>query len=72
MSTSIEEPTQLEKIYASRFGPGELDYRQQIWRALIDGFFQTMVPADSTVLNLGCGYGEFINQIACGKNLGWI
>ena len=69
MSTSIKEPTELERIYVNRFGPGELEYRRLIWKALIDGLFQRMVPESATVLDLGCGYGEFINQIACGTRL---
>ena len=30
-------------------------------------YFQRLVARDATVLDLGCGYGEFINQIGCGK-----
>ena len=30
-------------------------------------FFQKYVREDASVLDLGCGYGEFINTIRCGK-----
>jgi SAM-dependent methyltransferase len=69
MSTSIKEPTELERIYANRFGPSELEYRREIWRALIDDFFQHTIARDATVLDLGCGYGEFINQVSCARKL---
>ena len=52
----------LSRIYAQRFA-ANLDYRKQVWRVLIDSFFQSYVPHDATVLDLGCGYGEFINQV---------
>ena len=38
-----------------------------MWRVLIDDFFQQFVRPTDAVLDLGCGYGEFINQVRCGK-----
>lgn len=55
----------LRQIYERRF-TATLEYRKRVWRALIDGFFQRYVPHDSAVLDLGCGYGEFVNQIKAG------
>jgi SAM-dependent methyltransferase len=52
----------LSRIYAQRF-TANLDYRKRVWRVLIDSFFQKYVPRRGTVLDLGCGYGEFINQV---------
>jgi len=37
---------------------------------LIRDFFQEFVRANDTVLDLGCGYGEFINNIACAVKYG--
>jgi len=56
----------LSRIYAQRFA-ANLDYRKQVWRVLIDSFFQRYVPHNATVLDLGCGYGEFINQVHAGR-----
>lgn len=57
----------LSRIYAQRFA-SNLDYRKRVWRVLIDSFFRKYVPEDANVLDLGCGYGEFINQVrAAGK-----
>jgi SAM-dependent methyltransferase len=56
----------LSRIYAHRFATN-LDYRKRVWRVLIDSFFQQYVPRDATVLDLGCGYGEFINQVHAGR-----
>jgi SAM-dependent methyltransferase len=54
--------TELQKEYRRRFSADE-SYRRQVWSRLIPGFFQALVPVQSAVLDLGCGYGEFINQI---------
>ena len=55
----------VERIYAQRFTP-DIAYRRAVWRVLTARFFQRFIPSDATVLDLGCGYGEFINQIRCG------
>jgi SAM-dependent methyltransferase len=39
-------------------------YRNQVWTALVSQFFSHWVKPEYTVLDLGCGYGEFINNIA--------
>jgi SAM-dependent methyltransferase len=57
--------TDLSRIYAQRFEPN-LDYRKRVWRVLIDSFFQQYVAPGAVVLDLGCGYGEFINQVQAG------
>jgi len=61
-----ESPSQLAAIYHNRFDLDE-DYRNQVWKALVDCWFQRYIPAQSAVLDLGCGYGQFINNIACTK-----
>lgn len=63
---SANAPADLQRIYEARF-QANLDYRRAVWRVLIDDFFQQFVRPTDTVLDLGCGYGEFINQIRCGK-----
>jgi len=60
--------TDLERMYRERFS-GRLEYRQRIWKVLIP-FFQKWVAPDSTVLDLGCGYCEFINLISARKKYG--
>ena len=55
-------PEELQKEYRRRFSTIE-SYRRQIWSRLVPGFFQPLIPAESAVLDLGCGYGEFINNI---------
>lgn len=59
----------LEQIYRERFS-GMLEYRKKVWRVLTARFFSRWVAADAAVLDLGCGYCEFINHIAARKKYG--
>ena len=48
-----------------KFDPGRL----KVWRAITE-YIQPYVGEDKTVLDLGCGYGDFINQIQAKKKYG--
>ena len=63
---SANTPQELQRLYAERFGQ-MTEYRKAVWRVLIQDYFQNFIPKDGMVLDLGCGYGEFINQIHCRK-----
>ncbi|HKV40731.1 MAG TPA: class I SAM-dependent methyltransferase [Blastocatellia bacterium] len=52
----------LAAIYGRRFS-GLEDYRRKVWSILMSDFFHRFVPGNGAVLDLGCGYGEFINQV---------
>ena len=52
----------LETEYRLRF-EAMAGYRDQVWKILTREFFQAYVPKDGAVLDLGCGWGEFINNI---------
>ena len=59
--------TRLQKIYQIRFS-GLENYRKSIWKILVQKYFSQWIQEGSTVLDLGCGYGEFINNIEGCKN----
>jgi SAM-dependent methyltransferase len=67
MSEAFKEPRELQSIYEHRFNAANQAYRRRLWATLISDFFQTWVAPTATVLDLGCGYGEFINQVRCGR-----
>ncbi len=71
MSTTVPDARQqeLERGYERRFAE-RADYRRHVWTILTRGFFQRYVPTGATVLELGCGWGEFINQIRAARKLG--
>jgi len=59
----------LSKIYRTRFEHTGLERRKRVWATLCRHFFSKRIPEDSVVLDLACGYGEFINNIAARRKL---
>ena len=54
----------LSQIYEKRFS-GHENYRNRVWQILIKDFFSKWINNTYHILDLGCGYGEFINQVSC-------
>ncbi len=61
---SANSADELQRIYGVRFARN-LAYRKKTWNVLIESFFQKYVSPCDVVLDLGCGYGEFINAVRC-------
>ncbi len=59
--------SELSSLYRARFENTGLDKRRAVWRTLTDAFFSRMIPVGASVLELACGYGEFINAIGAGR-----
>ncbi|MEI6327324.1 MAG: class I SAM-dependent methyltransferase [Candidatus Roizmanbacteria bacterium] len=59
------ETSNVKDIYQRRFNqtPNEGVMRMMMWKILVHTFFQKFIPSTSTVLEVACGYGEFINQV---------
>lgn len=57
----------LSALYDMRFSQTGTDKRRQVWRVLCDAYFSKLVPPQSTVLDIACGYGEFINNIRAAR-----
>jgi SAM-dependent methyltransferase len=62
MNVQPHSADDLEQIYQRRFAGSE-DYRCAVWRVLTANVFSKWIAPDSSVLDLGAGYCEFINQI---------
>lgn len=69
MNTVPHTSAELSELYSQRFDAA-LTYRNEVWKILAREFFQKWVPGDATILDLGCGYGEFINNIGARKKYG--
>lgn len=63
-----EEAQNLKAIYHRRFSQTAA-YRNRVWQELTASFFGAWIRPDATVLDLGCGYGEFSNNIRAGRRL---
>jgi SAM-dependent methyltransferase len=53
------------KLYEMRFSSEERRRKAEIWRVLCERFFQRYIKPTDTVLDLGAGYCDFLNQINC-------
>ena len=53
----------LKKLYANRFDAKQMGSKVGLWKILIDDFLQKYVSCNSSILDIGGGYCEFINQI---------
>ena len=60
---------ELQRAYVLRFTARQ-QYRDAVWTTLVDEFFQPLVPVNGTVLDLGCGWGEFINHVRAARKIG--
>lgn len=59
----------LAGLYTNRFSSAEQRQKERIWRVLCSDFFQRYVRATDTVLDVGAGYCEFINNIVCAAKI---
>jgi SAM-dependent methyltransferase len=57
----------LAALYRFRFRESERPQKMMIWKTLCRHFFQELIGRDQAVLDLACGYGEFINNIEAAK-----
>ena len=59
----------LDVLYQGRFSKREVEDKSRIWVILCRYFFQEYVSPNATVLDLGAGYCDFINNIQCREKL---
>ncbi len=60
----------LAALYRFRFVEEEQAAKLRVWEALCAGFFQPLIGEDKVILDLACGYGEFINTIRGRRKIG--
>ena len=59
-----ETQQDLTEIYRRRFAR-QAEYRKAVWRLLIRHWLEGYLAEAQCVVELGCGHGEFINQVSC-------
>ena len=60
-------PEELPSLYRTRFSAEDRTKKYALWKVLCEQFLQRYVRPTDVVVDLGAGYGEFINHIRCGK-----
>ncbi len=56
-------------LYSVRFSPEECVAKNKIWKVLCEDFIQKYISPGDTVVDLGAGYCEFINNIHCNRRI---
>jgi dolichol-phosphate mannosyltransferase len=65
----MRDDPDLQQLYRNRFGHYR-ESRSAIWDVLVHDFFQAWIRRSDTVVDLGCGYGEFLNHISAARRIG--
>ena len=60
----------LAALYRFRFRESDREKKMQIWKVLCEHYFQGLIGEGKVVVDLACGYGEFINNIKAAKKYG--
>ncbi len=60
----------VQRIYRHRFSEADRRAKAEIWRVVVEAGLQRWVPEGATVLDIGCGYGEFLNHVRCQRRIG--
>jgi dolichol-phosphate mannosyltransferase len=59
----------LQQLYRNRFGHYR-ESRSAIWAVLVRDFLQAWIRRSDTVVDLGCGYGEFLKHVKAARRIG--
>jgi dolichol-phosphate mannosyltransferase len=59
----------IDRLYRLRYSEAQRRAREAVWQALCRHFFQRYVGETDTILDLGCGLGEFSRFIHAGRKI---
>jgi SAM-dependent methyltransferase len=60
----------VQRIYRHRFDEADRRAKSEVWRVVVEDGLARWIPANATVLDIGCGYGEFLNHVRCARRIG--
>ena len=60
----------LQRVYQARFSEEAKKAKARVWNVLVRSYFQHWTEPSDTVLDIGCGFGEFLNNIRCEHRIG--
>jgi SAM-dependent methyltransferase len=61
---------EVQRVYRHRFSEADKAAKDRIWKVLVERYFQRFIRESDTVLDLGCGYGEFLNHVKSARRIG--
>ncbi len=59
----------LSKLYRSRFADDQLARKNAIWKVICENYLQKFVRPSDTVVDVACGYGEFLGNIRAARKI---
>jgi SAM-dependent methyltransferase len=59
----------LASLYRMRFPGPSLGRKNEVWKVLCRTFFSRFIKPTDVVVDIGCGYGEFINNITAARRV---
>lgn len=59
----------LGTLYDVRFSEDERIKKEKVWKVLCQDFFQKFIKPDDTVLEIACGFGEFLRNIQAQRKM---
>jgi SAM-dependent methyltransferase len=63
------ESLELAELYKIRFPTHELQRKNAIWQVICKDYLQQYIAPTDTVVDIACGYGEFINNIRASRKI---
>jgi ubiquinone/menaquinone biosynthesis C-methylase UbiE len=60
---------ELSALYRIRFSQEQLPRKNAIWQVLCRDFLQRFIQVSDTVVDVACGYGEFLNNISAKRRI---
>lgn len=60
----------VKSIYDRRFGAEDRRSKDAVWKVIVEDYLQAWVTPSDAVLDVGCGFGEFLNHVRCRRKVG--
>ena len=60
---------ELSELYKIRFASEELPRKNAIWKVICSKYIQKFIKPSDTVVDIACGYGEFLNNIQAARKI---
>lgn len=61
--------SKLSELYRIRFEEAGLPRKNEIWKVICHDYLQKFISSTDTVVDVACGYGEFINNISAARKI---
>lgn len=64
------KPDEVQRIYRHRFDEADRSQKAGVWKVVVEDFLARWISPQDAVLDVGCGFGEFLNHVACKRRVG--